>query len=341
MELDVHQKISPGWIDLFFVPRTPYRCMKQKIMKILVIHHTDLDGAGAASVCGLYHQGEDITYKLYNYGFPLAPNELQGYDLIYAVDVSFGDHPWVYDIPGLIWIDHHKTSLDYEALHLGSKNIPGLRAIGKGACELTWEYLFPDYQCPGLIQILSTYDVWDKRRMDWTYVNEVEMGAKHILGVNPKSIIKFIKENRNPEELRNVGRVILGYLEKSGKGKMMSGFWIPDFHGHRCIALNTADFSSLSFLSHYNPQISDICMPFQVVPREGEPGEFYVRCSLYTENPYVDVSEIAKSYSGGGHHGSAGFQIPLETLQEILSRGMSLKEFFKRIGYKGNEPTYY
>ena len=314
----------------------------KKIMKILILHHTDLDGAGAAAVCGLYHQGEDITYRMYNYGFPLSPDDLRGYDLIYAVDVSFGQyHPWVYDTPGLIWIDHHKTALEYEAENLSSKNIPGLRAIGKGACELTWEYLYPGYECPGLIQILSTYDVWDKGRMNWMYVNEVEMGAKHVLGVSPKAIIKFIEEDRDPEELRAIGRTILGYTEKSGKGKMMSGFWIPNFHGYRCMALNTPDFTSLSFISYYNPQIADICMPFQVVPREGRPGEFYVRYSLYTENPGIDVSEIAKLYGGGGHRSASGGQISLETLQKILSTGMSLKEFFKRIGYKRNEPTYY
>lgn len=313
-----------------------------KKMKILVLHHTDLDGAGSAAVCGLYHQGEEITYKMHNYGFPLTQEDLQGYDIIYSVDISFGqDHPWVYDLPNLIWIDHHKTALEYEASYLGSKSIPGLRAIGKGACELTWEYLYPNYQCPDLIQIFSTYDVWDKTRMDWRYVNEVEMGAKHVLGVNPRAIIKFILENRDPEELREVGKIILGYIEKSGRGKLMSGFWIPDFHGYRCMALNTPDFSSLSFLSYFNPQIADICMPFQVVPEEGKPGEFYVRCSLYAENSEIDVSGIAKKYSGGGHKGSAGFQISLETLQGILLRGRSLKEYFREIGYKGNEPTYY
>ena len=314
-------------------------------MKILVIHHTDLDGAASAAVVGLHHMGQNITYRMYNYGWNLLPEDLQGYDIIYAVDISFGqDHPWVYDLKNLIWIDHHQTAIEYENTHLkGRKKIPGRRAIGKGACELTWEYLMKGYRCPDIIKILSTYDVWDKNRMDWGMVTEVEVGAKHLLGVSPKAIIEFITQSRNPEELRNVGRVILGYLEKSGKGKLMNGFWIPNFHGFRCMALCTTEFSSMSFISHYNPSVVDICMPFQIVPKEGKPGEFFVRFSLYTENPGIDVSEIAtKNYkNSGGHRGAAGGQISLEDLQSILSTGMSLKEYFREIGYRGNEPTYY
>lgn len=313
------------------------------MMRILVLHHTDLDGAGSAAVCGLYHQEDEVIYKMYNYGWPLSPEDLKGYDLIYAVDISFfqGGYDWVYDMPNLIWIDHHKTALEYEAEKLEDKNIPGLRRIGVGACELTWEYFFSEYQCPDLIQILSTYDVWDKTRMNWEMVNEVEIGAKHIFGVSPKAIIEFILSDRDPQELQTIGRTILGYIEKSGRGKLMSGFWIPDFHGHRVIALCTTDFTSLSFLSYYNPGVADICMPFQVVPAEGNPGKFFVRCSLYSENPDIDVSRIAKLYSGGGHKSAAGFQISLTTLSEILKTGESLKDYFRKIGYRGNQPTYY
>lgn len=314
-------------------------------MKVLCLHHTDLDGAGSASVVGLYHHEDEVTYRMYNYGWPLSPEELQGYDLIYAVDISFfqGGYDWVYKTPNLIWIDHHLGAIRKESLPKYSwiKNIPGLRRIGQGACELTWEYLFPEYQCPDLIQILGTYDVWDKTRMNWVMVNEIEAGAKHVLGVNPKAIIDFIQSGKDPQELQDIGKTILGYIEKSGKGKLMSGFWIPDFHGLRVMALCTTEFSSLSFISYYNPVLMDICMPFQVVPSEGNPGEFFVRCSLYTENPEIDVSKIAEKFGGSGHRGAAGMQISLTTLSEILKTGESLKDYFRKIGYRGNQPTYY
>lgn len=310
-------------------------------MKILNIHHTDLDGAGAAAIVGLYHKDDEITYKMYNYGWPISPDELKGYDIIYAVDISFPDFPWVYDTPGLIWIDHHKTAIDYENSHPSLKSIPGVRKIGKGACELTWEYLFPEYICHDLIQILSTYDVWDKNRMNWDVVMQIEVGAKQVLGISPQNIINFILSNRNPEELRVIGNTILGYIEKSGKGKLMNGFYIPDFHGFSIMALNTNEFSSLSFISYYNPSIIDVCMPFQIIPKDNKPGEFYVRASFYTENPNVDVSGLAEYFGGGGHKGASGCQMSLNDLTNILSYGYSLKDYFKTICYKGNDPKFY
>ena len=312
--------------------------------RILCLHHTDLDGAGSAAVVGLYHQNDQITYRMFNYGWDLKPEELSGYDIIYAVDISFNqDHPWVYGYPNLVWIDHHKTSIEYQENHPELKSIPGIRRIGVGACELTWEYLFPEYACPPIIELMSTYDVWDKTRMDWDYVVAVETGLKHELGISPKAIIDFILEGRDLSEIQVIGKTILGYIEKSGKGKLLGGgFWIPDFYGHRVMALCTTDFSSLSFISYYRPDIVDVCMAFEVIPVNNSiPGDFFVRVSFYTENPSIDVSLLAQKYGGGGHRGAAGCQISLDTLKEILSKGSSLKEYFRSIGYKGVEPRYY
>lgn len=298
-------------------------------MKILCLYHTDLDGAGSAAIVGLYHSNDKIKFKMYNYGWPLSPGDFKGYQKIYAVDISFHqDNPWVYDIENLIWIDHHKTALDYESKNPKLQNIPGLRAIGKGACELTWEYFYPGFECPELIKYFSTYDVWDKTRLDWKTVEEVELGAKFVLGVRPVEILRFLVENRSPQELQIKGQTILEYIEKSGKGKLLGGgFYIPNFNGYRVMSLNTSDFSSLSFHSLYDPKVIDVMMPFQIVPVEDKPGEMYVRVSFYTENPNIDVSVIAKQYGGGGHRGASGCQISIETLSMILSSGYSLKSF--------------
>lgn len=308
-------------------------------MKILVIHHTDLDGAMSAAVVGMKHRNDEITYRLYNYGWPLEPKDLDGYDLVYAVDVSFNQSsPWVYELKNLIWIDHHKTAIEYEDQNPWMHQIPGLRKIGKGACEFTWEYLFPGIPCLELIQYLSAYDVWDKTRFDWMTVEEIEYGAKQIFGVSPIALIDFIDKGGTPEVLRETGYNVLSYLEKSGKGKLgNNGFYIHNFFGYHVMALNTLDFSSMSFMSYYDPKYFDIMMPFAIIPDEANPGNAYVRCSFYTENPNIDVSLIAKQFSGGGHKGAAGGSMTLETLKEILSCSCSLKEYMKSIGFEGNK----
>ena len=308
--------------------------------KILCIHHTDLDGAGSAAIVGLKHENDEITYRLFNYGWVLEEKDLLGYDLIYAVDVSFNQSsPWVYKTSNLIWIDHHKTALEYEDQNPWMHQIPGKRMIGKGACELTWEYLFPETECPLLIQYLSTYDVWNKKRFNWGDVEEIEFGAKQVLGISPTAIIDFIKKGENPGILKEIGKNILSYIEKSGKSKLgNNGFYINDFFGYRVLALNTADFTSMSFISYYDQRYFDIMMPFAIVPDDSNLGNFFVRCSMYTENPNVDVSLIAKKFSGGGHRSAAGFTTSVETLQEILKCSGPLKLYLESVGFKGNEP---
>ena len=44
-------------------------------LKVLCIHHTDLDGAGSAACVGLKHINDDVTYRIYNYGWPLEEKE--------------------------------------------------------------------------------------------------------------------------------------------------------------------------------------------------------------------------------------------------------------------------
>lgn len=309
-------------------------------LKVLCIYHTDLDGAGSAACVGLKHINDEVTYRVYNYGWPLEESEFSGNDLIYAVDVSFNQSsPWVYKIPNLIWIDHHKTAIEYEDQNPWMHQIPGKRAIGKGACELTWEYLFPDVSCPIMIQYLSTYDVWDKKRFNWDCIEEIEYGAKQVFGISPVAIIEFIQRRENPETLRETGRNILAYLEKSYRSKLKNnGFYIHNFFGYHVMALNTLDFTSMSFMSYYDPKYFDIMMPFAIIPDPKKIGNVYVRFSLYTENPNVDTSEIAKSFGFGGHKAAAGGLMSLQTLQEILSCSCPLKEYMKSVGFDGNKP---
>lgn len=314
-------------------------------MKILVLHHTDLDGAMSAAVVGMKYRNDQVFYKLYNYGWKIEPKDLQGYDLIYAVDISFfqGGYDWVYKTPGLIAIDHHIGAIKKEESPEFSwvKTVPGIRVSeNKGACELTWEYLFPDSPKPELLVYLSTYDVWDKNRLNWNTVEEVEFGAKYYFGLSPEAIIRFIETGQNLEKLRKTGYTLLCSMEKSNRGKLGSnGFYIHDFYGYRLLALNTPDFSSMSFSSYYNPRYFDIMMPFSIVPdsKKGY-GEVYVRASLYTENPGIDVSCIAERFGGSGHRGASGFTMSLETLKELLSCSCPLKDYLQSVGFEGNRP---
>lgn len=288
--------------------------------KILIIHHTDLDGAASAAIVGLAHKSDLVVFMKHNYNIIINPKKLEGYDIIYAVDISFSDNPWVYELPQLIWIDHHKTALDFEASNDKIKSIPGYRKIGVGACELCWEYIYPNYPCPPLIQYLSAYDVWDKGRFLWQTVEKVEYGAKLAYGNNPKLIMNdLINPNFTLSKLEYDGGIILSYLEKSYKSYINNyGMIIPNFHGNRVIAMNTQEFSSKTFESRYDEENFDIMMVFCFC-QSG-----IVRCSLYSTKDNIDCSSIALYYGGGGHKGAAGFSIPWMDMIEIMKTSIPL-----------------
>ncbi len=316
--------------------------------KILCLHHTDLDGACAGAICGYWCEkmGYDIDYRLYNYGYPLKESDFDGYDEIFAVDISFHESsPWVYTYlgPRLTWIDHHKSAIEFEKKNYNifkDLGIAGIREIGKGACELTWEYLFPDSRTPKLVQYLSTYDTWRKDRegFDWRTCECIQWGCRQEYGISAKDICNYLKLAELGltdylEELRSKGESILSYVEKNFTGKLKNyGSFIPEFNvegigSYRVMALNTNEFTSKVFEGLFDPRYYDIMMPYCICPREGDPGKFDVRVSLYTEKPGIDVSKIAEIFGGGGHIGAAGFSTTLETLSTILSCAMSLKEY--------------
>ena len=42
--------------------------------------------------------------------------------------------------------------------------------------------------------------------------------------------------------------------------------------------------------------------------------------SLYNDNGEVDCSQIAKQFGGGGHKGAAGFRLPTEEFNKLISK---------------------
>jgi hypothetical protein len=59
-----------------------------------------------------------------------------------------------------IWIEHHKSAIEAaEQIAFGPR---GLRKIGRAACELTWQFLFPTVELPHAVYLLedATFGIW-------------------------------------------------------------------------------------------------------------------------------------------------------------------------------------
>ena len=121
-------------------------------MNYCVYHRVDFDGLCSAAIVKHYFdkKGEDIVLYGINYGddFTLW-DKLDKDDTVYMVDFGlqpFDDMILLNQITNLIWIDHHATAIsDVEDSDI---EFQGIQKSGIGACQLVWEYLFPDEHIP-------------------------------------------------------------------------------------------------------------------------------------------------------------------------------------------------
>lgn len=278
-----------------------------------IYHEADLDGVMSAAIVKKYFKG-DIDLLPYNYGKEIP--DVNKYDKVFVVDVSFGDRTrflfdeWEDKGIDVTWIDHHKTAIEA----VKDYNVKGKRRIGTAACELTWEYLFDDIETPDVVKLLSTYDVWDHDRFEWSDVMAFQYGMRGYCGLDVDMAAKAMDGDHDfiYDMIRN-GEAILEYIVEKNRGEMKMFSFEADIFGYKAICMNTTEFNSTTFESMYDPRKHDLMMPFCWNGR-------FFRCSFYTTKEEVDVSALARKANpgGGGHKAAAGFQLSAEDMMEFL-----------------------
>lgn len=176
-----------------------------------IYHEADLDGVMSAAIVKKYFKG-DIDLLPYNYGKEIP--DVNKYDKVFVVDVSFGDRTiflfdeWEDKGIDVTWIDHHKTAIEA----VKEYNVKGKRRIGTAACELTWEYLFDDIETPDVVKLLSAYDVWDHDRFEWSDVLSFQYGMRGYCGLD----VDMVREVLNKANGEFVSDMIRATIEMNG-----------------------------------------------------------------------------------------------------------------------------
>ena len=119
--------------------------------KTTVIHHSaDYDGLFCREIARKFLPGAELI----GWDFGDAPLEIPSEGQIYILDLpvdrvfgmKFGEEghlPW---LERVIWIDHHKSSIETH-----NKTIPGYRIDGVAACRLAWQWFQGDLREPELL----------------------------------------------------------------------------------------------------------------------------------------------------------------------------------------------
>ena len=300
---------------------------------ICIYHNRDLDGYTSGAIVKKWHDSlkfNDYTNNIekselkligYDYGQPIPYNQIPTGEKVIMIDVSL-KMPDMYmlakhigSFQNFIWIDHHISAIkEYEKFMTErEEHYPFLTAVlqdGIAACEVGWNYFFPDEKIPKAIQLLGEYDTWRN--------NDKEKWEKEILPFqfgmrlhcnSPETFPKELmyhsierEERKTIDYIINQGKTVLQYQAMINEAQCKKAAFEYDFNGYKAICLNGGGFNSDVFKTIYDESKHDIMMPFQFDGKQWT-------ISLYTTKDDIDCSIIAKSKGGGGHKKAAGFQV--------------------------------
>lgn len=276
-------------------------------MKQTCIYHSrDLDGWMSGAIVKLLYPNVELIG--WDYGQPLP--EIDTASQVIMVDISFPRDVMIEisEVNGLIWIDHHISAIN----DIGNVRDlwGGIQSTHKAACELTWEYFFPEAKMPELVRMLGRYDCFGHKDTDEELkVLEFQYGARQeITNMNEAYSTLLIAQGGGDwsfdadlcEEIHIKGKSIYSYLCSEAKQSYKKIFPII-IDGYKFACINQERFNPVNFGIDYHADGYDgfACFWYQ-------DGKFTY--SLYNDNGLVDCSVIAKNRGGGGHKGASGFR---------------------------------
>lgn len=308
-------------------------------MKTTVIFHSaDMDGIFCREIAKKFLP--DAEFIGWNFGEPLI-HIPEG--VVYILDLS----PDCLYIPPLvqvkdaiknvIWIDHHKTSIEK-----WPQDIPGYRIDGVAACRLAWQWFseqriaektgeaprLPEKQAyidrsvcePLAVRLAGEYDIWDKRDPDaetfqyglrcYTFTPK---GWNDLLSLEQdlEKTVEFGADRKGQlrvSDLLNAGSLVQGYARNVDASICKNRSFLMEWEGLKFLCINSARFNSLFFAAKDVPETGhDALLGFCWDGKCWTVSLYHAR-----HNTGLDLSVIAKKYGGGGHRGACGM-----TLKEL------------------------
>jgi len=264
----------------------------------LCLYHDDADGrCGAAIVRKAL--GKDVIFQPMDYGDPVPWDVVELVEQVVVTDFSLPKEQMerILATTSLIWIDHHKSSLETLA---DLEGVPGKREIGRAACVLTWEVFFPQETVPRAVVYIGDRDVW---RHEFPETKPFGEGLYHedSRPENDQLWGLLLEDNDGYlEELMDRGALLFQARLKSIERLIKRNAYEIEFEGHRTLVVNGKSSGELGEAIRERGYTIGYCY----VEAE-QNGDLMTFVTLYSDQ--VDVSEIAKKFGGGGHSGAAGF----------------------------------
>jgi uncharacterized protein len=286
---------------------------------ICIYHSKDFDGYCSAAI--VKKKFPEVKLIGHDHGLEFDLTQIEN-EPVYIVDISFPIETMIEiskrSSNQLTWIDHHlpkmkeyvdyiSTNDNYCRSHLNDQ---------KAACELTWEYLFPELRMPIVVDLLGKLDTYRNHNTPEWYERILPFQFGIMLKANsPETFPVMLLENdieyrHIPDIIDNYitkGKMIMEYQEQQDKNLCKKAFEI-DFYGYRAICVNGTGGSE-TLKSVYDPEKHDIMILFTYN------GKFWT-VSLRSTKDNVDCSSLAAKFGGSGHFHASGLK--LLNINEII-----------------------
>jgi hypothetical protein len=266
---------------------------------------------------------------------------------IYVLDLPC-DRPFGFTFPpgkapekaegfgNLIWIDHHKSSIESHP-----KDIPGYRIDGVAACRLAWQWFqtlnhlkdsgyhnpneamktddvgLPSKQDfierkveePLAVRLAGEYDIWDKRDPN----AELFQHGLRSRELGPDTWDILLSGPTQPEgdkqglaelyveTLLEAGEALQYARTKENESIIKHNGFTMHWEGLCFLACNAARYNSLLFTAGLKPE-HDACLGFNWNGKAWTVSFYHA-----PGKEHIDLSVLAVKYGGGGHRGAAGY----------------------------------
>lgn len=264
---------------------------------VLCLYHNDPDGQCSAAIVRRKF-GKDVTLKAMDYGVTIPWEAIEEADVVIIVDFSLplDEMQRAAELARLIWIDHHKTAL--EALQ--SLDVPGLRALDRAGCVLTWQAFFPEQPLPRAVQYVGERDIWTFEHEETKpFCEGLYQLSSHPANDSLWNALLDDDDDLVGQIVQDGGLLLRARLLAIRRQVRGYGYEI-DFEGHRTLAVNARGTGELGeFIRSQGYTIGYAYIQTR------QNGALTTHVTLYSDQ--IDVSEIARRFGGGGHPGASGF----------------------------------
>ena len=280
-------------------------------MNTYVLYHRDQDGQGAALAAYL-KLGNTPEYISVQYGEEIP--ELNINSTVYIVDFSYKKdviHELLAEQKKVVILDHHKTAqeeLKFTPDEVVRDNLEIVFDMNKCGAWLSWEYFHPNTMVPEFIKMLDDYDRW-QFKIDGTKELHAFLDMNGFSLDGWKELITRFQVPEDKTNILTMGSYLLKAQDQavefmSKNAKLATWHIHIDDKPETVVVANTGPY--------LRSQVGNLLLEkypsakFSVIYWD-TPNDTRVY-SLRSRGDY-DVSDICRTFHGGGHPSAAGFEI--------------------------------